>query len=398
MRVMIHDFGGYPFPIQLSRELAKRGHQVLHAFCGSLKTTPGGDHEKRLVDSESFQVAPLTLAKPLEKYSFVKRWRQENAYGRIVVKAACQFQPDIVVSANTPLDAQLKLAKFCRSRQVPFVFWLQDVLSVATDRLLRKKLPIAGRVIGKYYLRIESSLLRNAALSFLITDDFRPLLADWGVDHARCITLENWAPIDELPVRPKDNTWAREHDLVDKFCVVYTGTLGMKHNPDLILRIALRLRHQPDARVVVVSEGLGANWLKAKAKEHGLSNLLVLGYGPFEQVPDVMGTADVLTAILEFDAGSYSVPSKVLAYLCAQRPIVLAIPTDNLAAKIVCNHHAGVCVNPSDSDGYEAAVVGLMGNPRQRQAMGLAGRHYAEQKFDITKITNVFESNLLRLC
>jgi len=30
MRIGIHDFSGHPFQVQLSRELASRGHEVVH--------------------------------------------------------------------------------------------------------------------------------------------------------------------------------------------------------------------------------------------------------------------------------------------------------------------------------------------------------------------------------
>ncbi len=398
MKVLVHDFGGYPFSIQLSRELADRGHRVMHAFCGSLKTTPGGDHQKRESDPEQLEIAPLYLRGSLEKYSFVKRWRQENEYGGIVVKQTQDFRPDVVVSANTPLDAQNKLQKFCKANGIPFVFWLQDVLSVATDRLLRRKLPMIGRMIGSHYIRMESSILRRSDLTLFITDDFRPLLQKWGVSDSKCMTFENWAPLDELPVREKNNAWARANGLSDKQCVVYTGTLGMKHNPDLLLRLALRLRDQPESRVVVVSEGLGASWLNGKAKEFGLKNIKIFNYGPFEQIPDIMGTADVLTAVLEPDAGTYSVPSKVLAYLCAGRPVVLAMPSDNLAARIVTSNHAGVCIDPNDTADYVRVTVDLLNEPSTRQQMGLAGRRYAEQSFGIQKIADGFEANLSRIC
>ena len=81
--------------------------------------------------------------------------------------------------------------------------------------------------------------------------------------------------------------------------------------------IALALRDQDQVRIVVVSEGLGAKFLKKKREEFKLDNLIILDFQPFESVPEVMGTADILIAILDKDAGVFSVPSKVLTYHCA---------------------------------------------------------------------------------
>ena len=75
---------------------------------------------------------------------------------------------------------------------IPFVFWLQDVIGVATHRLLRRKIPLVGEVVGRHYLALEARLLRRSDAVVSITDDFRPLLRRWRVDDARISTIENW--------------------------------------------------------------------------------------------------------------------------------------------------------------------------------------------------------------
>src|SRR5688572_9004312 len=109
MHLLHHDFGGYPYPAELSRSLAHRGHRVTHAYCPSLVTTPGGAFSRREDDSESLEFAPLDLGEPLAKYSFVRRWRQERRYGRMASDLTERLRPDVVVSANMPLDAQAAL-------------------------------------------------------------------------------------------------------------------------------------------------------------------------------------------------------------------------------------------------------------------------------------------------
>ena len=33
MRILVHDYSGHPFQVELSRELARRGHEVTHSYC-----------------------------------------------------------------------------------------------------------------------------------------------------------------------------------------------------------------------------------------------------------------------------------------------------------------------------------------------------------------------------
>ena len=158
-----------------------------------------------------------------------------------------------------------------------------------------------------------------------------------------------------------------------------------------MLQLALRYRHDTLVRVVVISEGPGANWLREQKCREKLDNLVLMEYQPFEELPNVMGAADVLVALLEPDAGGFSVPSKVLSYFCAQRPVLAAIPQKNLAARIIQKEKAGLVVTPKDNRAFVDAAQRLHNSEEQRLSMGANGRSYAERYFDVAMIVARFE-------
>ncbi|MEZ4702142.1 MAG: glycosyltransferase family 4 protein [Rhodothermales bacterium] len=393
MRILVHDYGGYAFPFQLSLELARRGHFVSHAFCADLVTTPPGVPEEG-DEPINLSVDALSLGAPLQKYDFVTRWKQERAYGRLIADHAEAFGPDIVLSANTPLDAQRRLQAWCRGLRIPFVFWLQDMLGLAAHRILSARIPIAGNLIGRYYMRMERRLLAASTTVVAITPAFLPPLQDWGIEDARIQVIENWAPLDRLSVRPKANAWSRRHGLDQTFNFLYAGTLGMKHNPERLLALARETRDDEAVRVVVASQAQGADWLRERAVAEGLRHLIVLPYQAVDDLPDLLAAGDVLVALLEADAGLYSVPSKVMAYLCAERPLLLAVPAHNDAARIVQQTESGLVVDPADAGGFIAAAQQLRAATEQRRAMGINARRYAEETFDPGRIADRFESLL----
>jgi len=385
MRLLIHDYAGHPFQVQLSRELARRNHEVLHLYAG-YNVTPHGDLEKSVSDPDTFDISPIFISKPLRKYSLIRRLFQELEYGFELSKKINGYKPDIIISANTPLDAQ-RIAQ--AKSDARFVFWLQDTIGVATHRLMRKKIPVLGNFIGQYYIWLEKKLLKNSDHIVLISEDFLPLMKHWGINESRTTVVQNWAPLENISPQPRHNSWAQKHNLVNKFCFMYTGTLGMKHNPNLLFQLALRYRTMGDVCIVVISEGPGADWLREKKKTYNLSNLILMDYQPFHLLPEVMGAADVLVAILEKDAGEFSVPSKVLTYLCSKRPLLLAVSTKNLAARIVLENGAGIVVDPDDLDAFLDKSEELLNNPHICEKYANDGRIYAESKFDkiFTNIT-----------
>jgi glycosyltransferase involved in cell wall biosynthesis len=273
---------------------------------------------------------------------------------------------------------------------------VQDIYAEAIARLVAPRLGPLGAPVVWHYRRLEAGLLRRSDQVVAITDDFRPLLESWRIEAQRISTIENWAPLEELPPHARDNEFSREHGLSDKLVFMYSGTLGLKHNPGLLLGIAERYRHDPRVRVMVISEGLGATWLAERKAAERLDNLVLLPFQPFARMPDMLASADVLMAILEPEAGVYSVPSKVLTYLCAGRPLLAAMPAENLAARIVAAQNAGFVVAPDDAPGFAAAAARLHDDPAIRTTLGCNARRYAEATFDIHRIGDRFEAVLMK--
>ena len=142
---------------------------------------------------------------------------------------------------------------------------------------------------------------------------------------------------------------------------------------------------------MVVSEGMGERRLREMLRERPLPNLRLLPFQPIERYPDILGAADVLVALLEPTAGTFSVPSKVLSYLCAGRPVLAAIPPENLAARTIERAGAGLVVYPTDEEGFLVAAKRLRFEDVLRQGTGRAARAYAESTFDTDRITDRFE-------
>ena len=392
MRILVHDYAGHPFQVELSRSLARRGHDVRHVYSAS-NPTPQGALAKRPDDPATFDSVGIHLREQVDKGSLFKRRAQEIEHGRGVVRQIYDFKPDVFVSANTPLDPQGLLFLRCRAERIAFVYWLQDMLGAGTAKLLSRRLPLVGHVVGRRYSMLEQRLLRDSDGVVLITADF--------ADHIRrpCANTQvipNWAPLDEMPVRDAENPWSREHGFVGKRLYLYSGTLGMKHNPALLLELADSFEGESQALVVVISEGPGAEWLRQRQAERPRRNLVLMGYQPFEAMPDVLGAAEVLVAVLEPTAGVFCVPSKVLTYLCARRPLLLAVPRENLAARIVEENAAGIVVDPTDAKAFVAAAHRLLGDSDFRAKCSANAREYAERHFRLDEITDRFEDVIRR--
>jgi glycosyltransferase involved in cell wall biosynthesis len=396
VRIVVHDYSGHPFQVQLSRELARQGHDVLHLFSASFPT-PKGPLQRRTNDPPSFRVEGIELGEAFDKYhNFLRRRRQEIRYGKMAAQRVAEYRPEVILSSNTPLDAQAILRSTAERLGAKFVFWLQDIYSAGIGTCLRKKhFPFAWLAEG-WYDRTEGRILRACDAVVTISPDFRDALEDWDVTPSRIHTIPNWAPFEELRGRASDNAWSREHGLAGKFVFLYSGTLGLKHSPRLLVDLAEAMRFHDDVAVAVVSEGADAEWIRAEASARRLGNLKSLPLQPYEKMPQVLAAASVLVALLDGEAGIFSVPSKVLSYLCAGRPLLLSVPLDNLAARIVAGNSAGLLALPNDSASLAAGARRLYRDRALRETCGANAEAWARSTFDIERIAvrfyQVFEA------
>ncbi len=380
MRLLIHDFAAHPFPLQLSRELALQGHQVLHA-CATHPHAPLPNLAKLPSDAPTlilrqFPLLPPGTPPPL---TFLPRRRLELAHGRRIAHLISTWRPDGVISTNTPTEPQGTILKAARALRAPFLFWLQHFPSLAVAREVQAHLPLLGDFIGKTYLRRESRQLRASHRVVAPSHDFIPLLSqDFNVPESRIAIIPNVTPVDQFPETPKDNPWSRRHRLAHHFVYLYAGSLSLPQHPHLLLELAEHCRADDAVRIVVLSQGPGAQWLAAQQHARQLPNLLLLPYQNFEQMPQVLATSDVLLTLLDDNATALPSPNKILTYLCAARPLLLAGPTDNLAARLLRHEDLGLTVPPADTPAFLAAAQRLRRDPSLAASCARRARHRAE--------------------
>jgi glycosyltransferase involved in cell wall biosynthesis len=390
-RIALHDYCGHPFQFELSRELARRGHEVRHFFFAE-DMGPKGNTGRLSGDPANFSIEAISIGRPYSKQNLLRRRQADILYGQLASQRIASFAPDVTISGNTPLEAQAPILNGARRAGSAFIFWMQDFYSLAAAKILSRKLPVAGRAIGAYYRRLEASMLRRSDGIVLASEDFRLALKGLGVKDDAADVIPNWGALDTLPLRPKDNPWAMQHGLSDKFVFLYAGTLALKHNPDLLWALAEHFEKDPGVVIAVAASGVSYDALKARSMLEPRSNLAFLPLQPMEVFPDVLGAADVVVALLENDAGPFSVPSKVLSYFCGGRPILLSAPPSNLSVRLVREAAAGLCVPAGNKQAFVAAADRLRTEPHSCAKFGAAGRAYAENAFDISAVADRFEA------
>jgi colanic acid biosynthesis glycosyl transferase WcaI len=391
MRILVHDYSGHPFQVELSRELAKRGHSVTHSYCAAYVSGKG---HLTAAPGESIRFASIGNDLVIDKMAFGRRLVQELKLGVELARQVRRLRPDVAMLANVPIPTLAVFTVAMLAMRLPWVLWHQDIQAVAIRSFAGASLSAKFRVVAKGIEIAERWCSRRAAAVVVIADSFVDVHRQWGTAD-KVTVIPNWAPLDEIfPVERKNN-WAVEQGVEDTRTLLYSGTLGLKHNPALLVGLARAVIDQgQDVRLVVVNQGPAEQLLRDEAERLDVP-LTLLPFQPYEQLPDVLGSGDVLVVLLEQDAGAFSVPSKTLSYLCAGRPILGLMPSENLAATLV-DEVGGCVLPPHETSLPEAAawVTSVLSDRERWAGLGQAARDLAEREFALSTSADKFEAIL----
>ena len=383
-KIVIHDYAGHPFQFLLSKQLSKK-YEVHHIY---FKNDYGPKADFKIVKQKNLKVHSLGKNVSYNKENLISRFFNDIAYGKIVAEKIKKIQPTIVFSGNCPTFAQNEIIKSCKINNCKFVFWIQDFYSIAVNLLLRKKLHFIASIISIIFKFFEKKQIMNSDAIIVISKNFIDTLNQWKIKKNKVFFIPNWGDLNQIKIISKKNSKFLKKNNLEKniFNLVYTGTLGLKHNPNLILEIAKNCK---DVNIIIV--GVGSGFKKLKNLNYKFKNIFFFNLQPYRKLSDVLSSSDVLISILNEDAGKFSVPSKILNYLCAGRPIVISAPKNNLSSRIIEESGSGKSFKNKNINGLIKYINFLKKNPRICKLHSINARRYAEKNFNINFISLQFE-------
>lgn len=296
--------------------------------------------------------------------------------------AATLGRHDVVMGMSPPIffgDAAWLVAK--RSR-APFVFNAQDIFPDVAVRLGALTNP---RVIEPAR-RHERSVYRRADAVTVLSEDqadnVRAKLAaveptagaDAGPDKVHIIP--NCIDVDRITPVGRDNWYRRRHGLEGKTLVMYSGNVGLSQSFDLIRAGAEAWA--ADDRVHFVINGEGAARDQVESWVGGFDNVSIVDFGRRDEIPDILGAADLHLILLKSGLAASSTPSKLYGILASGRAILASIDVGSEVDVVVRRSGAGLSVAPDDPWAFVQALEKLLADPEELRSMGRRAREYAE--------------------
>jgi len=215
---------------------------------------------------------------------------------------------------------------FAKQRKIPLLVIIHDLVGKG----LEQSGIAGGKIISKFVQRLEFINLRSASGIAVISFAMKSALQEMGVEPEKVSLIPLYAAktIPELgSYKAKmSNRWDPT-----TFAVVHSGNMGNKQNLETLIDAARILSSETTITFYLVGHGNQEVHLKNLAR--GLKNLHFMPAVADDDLPKVLGAADLLLVSERASQLEMSLPSKLTSYFFSNRPVIASVPIAGATAQ-----------------------------------------------------------------
>ena len=297
--------------------------------------------------------------------------------------------PAVIVGSSVHPLAAASAALLARRYKVPFIFEVRDIWPETLNALgyTHRYSPVT--IILKM---IEKWLCRQSCMIISTIPGYGNYLAENGIKAPEVICIPNGVNLDNIgKIRPY-----RKQDI---FRITYLGAHGNANDLKTLIR-AMEIIELSRGIVSIECHLIGAGPLKQPLVDYCASRRLkqVFFHAPVKK-SDLAARALNTQAFIICGRNlpslyKYGISmNKIPDYMAMGRPVIIAMDSAN---NPIDEAGAGICIQPESPEELAEAIIRMAGmDEAQLQEMGLKGRRYAEEMYDMKilarKLVNILE-------
>jgi colanic acid biosynthesis glycosyl transferase WcaI len=295
---------------------------------------------------------------------------------------------DAVLCLSTPIFGSWTACLLAKLKRANFLYSIFDLHPESALHAGLLKEGTAYRLLRRW----DTRLCKWSDSISTLSESMRQAIIQRGVTPDKVAVVPFWLDEKRISPRDRDNPWRREQGIPsDKFVALYAGTIGYISGAEIIVQAASLLKDREDILLLMVGEGVGKEKIMELAKAIGLTNLRFLPFQPEEVLPDVQATADAGLVSLLPDSGNTSIPSKVLGYMAAGRPVVASVPDDSGTADMIRSAKCGLVTPPQDAQTFADAITQLADNRADARQKGANARSHMRANYSRATCCDKYE-------
>ncbi len=205
----------------------------------------------------------------------------------------------------------------------------------------------------------------------------------------------NWVDVDFInPEKYKPHPYISKI----KFTILYSGNIGEKQNWDIYVSLAKKMSVYSDIEFVLVGEGAyKTELLSILEKENILDFIKYYEPVPYENLSDLLCSADLHVLFQKSDVTDSVMPSKILGMMSSSKPSIITGDLSSEVAKhFELSQNWGFYSN-NDEDLIFENILKLKEDKNLQKELGRKAREYVVENFSKDMILNSFLKRINKL-
>lgn len=378
----------------LVRELAGRGINIHVVFPREKRT--GLPTELTITENIKLlkvKTGNITETKFIEKG--ISTLTIENQFLRAVKKYFNGIRFDLILYSTPPITFG-KIVKYFKNKyQSKTYLVLKDIFPQnAVDINIIKD----GSLVWRYFRNKEKKLYNLS--------DFIGCMSRGNVDyvlthnpyidkHKVEIFPNSIRPIElTSETKVKQNLFEKYHIPKTSTLFIYGGNLGKPQGIDFLIDVAENFHKIKNGYLLIVGSGTEYGFLKHHINKCNLKTVGLFKKLPVHEYDQLLEVADVGLIFLDKRFTIPNFPSRLTSYMENSLPVLAATDKNTDLREILIESNSGLWSESGDLDGFIKNANKLANDKQLRRQMGISGRVYLEEHYDIRKTVNMIIKHL----
>jgi colanic acid biosynthesis glycosyl transferase WcaI len=302
---------------------------------------------------------------------------------------------DVVYCCCPPPTLGLTAYLLSEIKRARFVVKLADL---ASDAALATGIMRDGLAV-RLARRLEAFVYGRATSVVCLCQGFIERLSEREVPREKLPLIPDWGDTERIRPLQSSARFRAENDIASgQFLVLHTGNMGKKQDLMNAVKAAELLGERQAIQWILVGDGEERPLLERESAVRAPHTVRLLPLQPVEVLPHMYAEADLLLLNQKSTVEDAVIPSKLLTYMAAGRPIVAAVSERSEAARHIESAGCGVVIPSENPQALADTVLRLSSDSELRTQLGANGRAYAEAHFTKRAVLRQYDLFFDRIC
>lgn len=252
----------------------------------------------------------------------------------------------------------------------PFAYLLTSILKNKYSLLIWDVYPDTlksyniseNNLLYRFWQRLNKKIFPNAHRLYTIGNRMADLISKY-VEKNKIIIVPLWTGLTKIkPIPKKENNFAIEHSVENKFVVQYSGNIGYTHNLEVLIEVAKELKSETRIEFLIIGRGKRLQDIKDLIKNYKLQNCTVLPFQPDEVLPYSLACADLGVVVLDEKTSQVSIPSKTYNLMAVGVPMLCIASVDSELGDYIERYDNGRIFSSNQIEEIRKYILSLSSN------------------------------------